>query len=180
VLHADVTVEAFLLTSLLPSAPKVLFNMETGDFGVVTDRQCGCPLGSLGLTRHLHNIRGFDRLTSEGMNFFGSDLVRIIEEVLPDTFGGTSTDYQMVEEEDEQGHTRMNIIIGNGVGTLDNDMVIITVLAELSKGGDAQRMMAQVWSRAGTLRVVRDRPIITGSGKLLPLHIRKNKISNDA
>jgi hypothetical protein len=173
--HAEISVDAFLVTSLLPSAPKVLLNMETGDYGVVADRKCGCPLGDLGLTRHLHNIRGFDRLTSEGMNFFGSDLVRIIEELLPVTFGGASVDYQMVEEEDGEGHTRLNLMVSPGVGTLDNEALIQTVLAELARGGDAQRMMAQVWSRAGTLRVMRRQPITTGSGKLLPLHIRKAK-----
>ncbi|MFC1993434.1 hypothetical protein ACFLV3_06510 [Chloroflexota bacterium] len=175
VLHADVSVDAFLLTSLLPSAPKVLFNMETGDCGVVTDRSCGCPLSELGFTRHLHNIRGFDRLTSEGMNFFGSNLVRIIEEVLPSKFGGASTNYQMVEDEDEQGHTRLYLIVSPDIGPLDDEVLIQTVLVELTKGRDTERMMAQVWSRAKTLRVKRRQPITTGSGKLLPLHIQKEK-----
>lgn len=175
VTHADVSVDAFLLTSLLPSTPKVLFNMETGDCGVVTDRSCGCPLDELGFNRHLQNIRGFDKLTSEGMSFFGSDLVRIIEEILPGMFGGTSTDYQMVEEEDEQGHTRLYLIVNPDLGPLDEEGLIQAVLAELSRGGDTQRMMSQVWNQAKTLRVKRERPITTGSGKLLPLHILKER-----
>lgn len=173
--HAGVSVDAFLLTSLLLSSPKVLFNVETGDFGVVTERKCGCPLGNLGFNKHLHDVRGFDRLTGEGMNFFGSELVRIIEEVLPRIFGGTSIDYQIVEGEDELGRTRVNLVISPGIGPLDEEAVMQTVLTDLSRGGDDKRMMVNMWSQAKTLRVQRRQPITTVSGKLLPLHIQKKR-----
>jgi hypothetical protein len=38
------TVGAFLLTSLLPNAPKILVNVESGDHGVMTRHPCGCGL----------------------------------------------------------------------------------------------------------------------------------------
>jgi hypothetical protein len=171
--HAGVSVDAFLLTSLVPSAPKVIFNVETGDYGLIDTRNCGCKFERLGLTEHIHQVRGFDKLTAVGMTFVGTDMVRIIEQVLPSRFGGSSTDYQMLEEEDEKGHTRMTILVNPDVGPLDEKSLIDIVLAELSKGHDTRRMMAEVWSQADTLRVERARPVPTARGKLLPLHIQR-------
>jgi phenylacetate-coenzyme A ligase PaaK-like adenylate-forming protein len=173
--HADITVDAFLVTSLLPATPKVLLNTESGDYGVVESRNCGCDFDKLGFNKHLYNIRGFDRLTSEGMNFFGSDLVRIIEEVLPAKYGGTSTDYQIVEDEEEQGQTKMNILVNPRLGDIDEAGLIRLVLDELAEGGDAPRMMSQIWLQTETLRVKRVKPITTVTGKLLPLHIQRVK-----
>jgi hypothetical protein len=173
--HAAVSVDAFLFTTLLPSAPKILLNVESGDYGVVETRSCGCKFEQLGFTDHIYNIRSFDKLTSEGMTFIGTDLVRIIEEVLPARFGGASTDYQMVEEEDEQGHTRMSIIASPELGAIDEAELVKTVLAELSRGKDTGRMMAEVWAQAKTLRVQRRRPFVTARGKLMPLHIYKHR-----
>jgi len=127
----------------------------------------------LGLTEHICHIRGFDKLTSAGMTFIGSDLLKVMEEVLPARFGGYSTDYQMVEEEDEKGHTHMSIVVSPDIGTIDEAEVISAVLAEISKGKDTQRMMAEMWSQADTLRVKRIKPLATARGKLLPLHIQR-------
>jgi hypothetical protein len=170
-----VSVDAFLFTSLLPKAPKVLLNVEGGDHGVIETRQCGCKLEELGLTDHIYNIRSFDKLTGEGMSFAGTDLLRIIEEVLPAKFGGASTDYQIVEEEDERGHTRLNVLVSPEVGEIDEGEFVQTILSELSEGKDAKRMMTEIWSQAQMLRVKRQRPLITAAGKLLPLHIQKQK-----
>ena len=172
---AKVSVNAFLYTTLLPSAPKILLNVESGDYGVIETRHCGCKFEELGFVDHLNNIRGFDKLTGEGMTFVGTDFVKIMEEILPAKFGGASTDYQMVEEEDKQGHTRLNIVVSPDVGYVNEDDLIKTILAELGKGKDTQRMMAEVWHESKTLRVKRMRPITTARGKLLPLHIQKTK-----
>ena len=171
--HAGVSVDAFLFTSMLPSAPKVLFNVESGDYGTVETRSCGCKFEEYGFTDHICNIRSFDKLTGEGMSFVGTDLLRIIEEVLPAKFGGASTDYQMVEEEDEEGHTRLSVLVAPEVGEIDEAALVRTIVSELGKGKDTQRMMAEIWSQAGMLRVKRQRPHITAAGKLLTLHIQK-------
>ncbi len=177
--HAAVSVDALLFTSLLLSTPKVLLNVESGDYGTVEERNCGCRLEELGLTTHIHGIRGFDKLTSGGMTFVGTDMVRIIEEVLPSKFGGASTDYQMVEEEDEKGKTSMSVIVSPEVGDIDEAELKKAILDELAKGADTQRMMVQVWSQSKTIRVKRVRPYITAGGKLLPLHIQKIKKPKD-
>jgi hypothetical protein len=172
---AGTPVNAFLFTSLLHRAAKILLNVESGDHGVIETRQCSCKLGELGLTDHIYNIRSFDKLTGEGMSFVGTDLLRIIEEVLPAKFGGASIDYQMVEEEGERGRTWLSILVSPELGEIDEREVVQTVLSELSKGKDTQRMMTQIWSQAEILRVKRLPPLITAAGKLLPLHIQKAK-----
>jgi hypothetical protein len=171
--HAEASVDAFLFTSLLPSGPKVLLNVESGDYGIVESRSCGCKFDELGLTEHIHTIRGFDKLTSAGMTFIGTDLLRIIDETLPARFGGSSTDYQMVEEEDSGGHTSMTILVSPDVGSIDETELIQTVLAEIGKGQDSNKLMAQFWAESNTLRVKRIRPLTTSRGKILPLHIQK-------
>jgi hypothetical protein len=172
--HAAATVDAFLISTLLSSAPKILVNVESGDWGVMSDRKCGCKFEEWGLTDHLYNIRGFDKLTGEGMTFVGTDLLRLIEEVLPQRFGGGSTDYQIIEEEDVNGQTHMSILVSPHVGSIAEKDVISTVLAELGRGKDTNRMMADVWAQAGTLRIKRQQPIANNRGKLLPLHINTN------
>ncbi len=176
--HAGVSVNAFLFTSLLPQLPKVLLNVENGDYGVIEKRNCGCELEKLGFTEHISHIRGFDKLTGEGMTFVGTDLIRIIEEILPVRFGGCLTDFQLEEEEDENGQTHVNVLVTPELGPIDEDALIRTVLAELRRGHAGNRLMAQVWTDAGTLRVRREKPYLTTSGKLLPLHIQKNTSSD--
>ncbi len=172
------TVGAFLFTSISPAAPKILLNVEIGDYGVLEARHCGCELEKLGFTDHIYNIRSFEKLTGEGMTFIGTDLLRIIEEVLPAKFGGASTDYQIVEEEEEGGLTRLSILVSPDIGPIDEEALVATVLSELGKGTDTQRMMANIWSQANILRVKRMRPIATVRGKLFPLHIEKGKQSH--
>ena len=171
--QAHVSVNAFYFTTLLCEAPKILLNFETGDYGVIRRRNCGCGLEELGLPEHIHDIRAFDKLTSEGMTFVGTDLLKLMEVVLPQAFGGSSTDYQMVEEEDERGHTRLFIVVSPRLGNIDESRLIEIVLAQLAREQDFHRMMAEVWDKAGTLRVRREHPYITARGKLLPLHIHK-------
>jgi len=168
-------VDAFLFTTLHERTAKILRNVESGDFGVSEVRHCGCGLEEVGLTRHLHRIRSFDKLTGEGMTFVGTDLVRVIEETLPARFGGSPTDYQMLETEDAAGRTRVDVLVSPDVGEVDEDEVVHLVLSELSRGGETNRMMAEVWRQGGVLRVRRERPRLTAGGKLLSLHIVKER-----
>jgi len=167
----DGTVDALLFSSLAEKAPKVLLNVEVGDYGVLETRDCGCELGALGLTQHLHTIRSYDKLTGEGMTFVGTDMVRVIEELLPARFGGASTDYQMVEREGAAGRTRLDIIVSPRVGDVDDMEVVEVVLSELQRGGDTNRMMSEMWRQRGALAVIREEPATTAGGKLLPLRM---------
>jgi hypothetical protein len=166
-------VQSLLFSTVHEWAAKILLNVESGDYGVLETRECGCEFEALGLKRHLHTIRSFDKLTGEGMTFVGTDLVRIIEEVLPQRFGGASTDYQMVEMEEANGRTRLDVLVNPDVGSVDEEDVVRVVLLELSRGSDTNRMMSEVWRERNLLRVRREKPHLSAGGKLLSLHVMK-------
>ncbi len=164
-------VNAFSFTTLLPAARKILLNVESDDYGVVERSECGCDLERLGFTEHLRHVRSFSKLTGEGVTLVGSEMVRVLEEVLPDRFGGTSQDYQLVEEEDEQGFTRLTLLVAPQVELSDESAAVQVVLEALGRGTVAADLSQSLWRQAGTLRVARRPPIWTGRGKLLPLHL---------
>jgi hypothetical protein len=166
------SVEAFLFTSLLASAPKVLLNVETGDYGDVERRRCECPLGALGLTTHLARIRSFEKLSGEGTTFVHTDLLRALEDVLPSRFGGTGADYQVVEREGDQGILRVELIVSPRVGPVDGDQVRAAFLAALGDGA-LDRLRTEVWRQADTVTVVRRWPLATRAGKILPFHLAR-------
>jgi hypothetical protein len=163
-------VSSFLLTALLPSSPKVLLNTETDDYGTLEERSCGCPVGEAGLTLHIRGIRSFEKLSSEGMSFLGSDVLVLVEQILPARFGGGPLDYQLVEEEAD-GLPKVTILVSPRVGALDEAEVVRVALETLGAGERPARMMAGIWSTADTLRVARREPYTTSAGKALPLHI---------
>jgi hypothetical protein len=169
----DVQVDAFHFTTLLSSAPRLLLNAESDDYGVMEQRSCGCALEACGFTDHLREVRSFSKVTAEGVTLVGSGVVRVLEEVLPARFGGSPLDYQIVEEEDQQGFTRLTLLISPCVELTNENIAIEAVLAALQPiATEADR---SVWRQAQTLRVRRQEPIWTGRGKLMPLHIMKNK-----
>lgn len=170
----DVTVSAFSLTTLLPFAPKVLLNLQMDDYGIVEERQCGCELGQYGYTTHLREIRSYSKLVGEGVTLIGNEMLHVLEEVLPTRFGGSPLDYQLMEEEDSQGFTRLYLIIHPNVQIADESAVINVVLNALrnsSPMGDSARV---VWQQTRALEIKRRVPILTGRGKLLPLHLARN------
>lgn len=171
---ADATVNAFLFTTLLPTAPKLMLNVESDDFGIVEERRCGCALEAYGFTTHLREVRSFRKLTGEGVTLIGSEMERILEQVLPGRFGGSAIDYQLLEEEDAAGFTRLSLVVDPGVGRLDEKAVVDTVLEAIRRGGDSGAITGEQWRRGDTLRVRRMAPILTGRGKHLPLHVLRS------
>lgn len=162
----DVDVEAFCFTTLLPSARKLMINVETDDYGVVEKRSCGCPWEQFGFTTHIREIRSFRKLTGEGVTLVGTDVVRILEEVLPARFGGSPLDYQLLEEEDRNGFTRMSVVVSPRVTVTDEHAVVEAFLGALGTGP-----IRSLWTQAGTLRVKRQEPVWTARGKMMPLHL---------
>jgi hypothetical protein len=162
-------VDALIYTTLLPSSPKLLINVESGDYARLTTRSCSCPMGRLGFTTHLSQIRSYEKLTSEGVTFLGTELLRLIEEVLPKAFGGAPTDYQLVEAE-EDGLSRILVVASPALGALDDSAVVQCVLETLRHypGGSA---MTEHWRQGDTLKLLRREPYQTASAKILPLHL---------
>ena len=97
--RTGVTVKALFHTTLLAASPKLMINVESGDYAVRSEHECTCGALPAGFKSHLHTIRSYEKLTSEGMNFLGTDLLALVEQVLPAQFGGCSTDYQFIEQE---------------------------------------------------------------------------------
>ncbi len=160
-------VDALLFTALRPDARKILLNMETGDYAMMSARRCGCLLEAVGWTDHLDGIRSFEKLNAEGRLFFGSEVITLVEEILPRRFGGDPTDYQLLEEEDRDGFTRLSVLVHPRLGPVDTAAVVDCVERTLS-GTHPTRL--GVWQEAGTIRVRRQAPVITKAGKLMPLH----------
>ena len=163
--------QPLVCTTLHPSFPRLLLNVESGDYGYVTERECGCPLGSVGLSVHLHHIRSFEKFTSEGMNYFYGDLFELFEKFLPAEFGGGPGDYQLVEEEDGNSQTRLTLLVHPEVGKLDEGKLLSRFQESLARGNRGNQLMSKLWQEAGTFRIKRDIPHASGRGKILPLHI---------
>jgi hypothetical protein len=166
-----IEVQAFLLTTLLPTAKRILLNVEIDDYGTVERSSCGCPLEVYGLDRTLRHIRSFSKLTAEGVTLVGSELEHVLESVLPARFGGTPLDYQLMEEEDSAGLTRIVVIVSPRLGSIDESAVIEAILTALRCASLGTAVGAGMVGATGALRVRRTEPIVTARGKLLPLHL---------
>jgi hypothetical protein len=165
-----VEVAAFCYTTLLPTAGKVLINVESDDYGVIEQRACGCPWERLGYPTHLRGIRSFKKLTGEGITLVGSDVERVIDEVLPARFGGSPLDYQLEELEDERGFTQVVLRIAPHLPDVDEATAVQLVLDALRRIDAGGASASNAWTQAGTLRVRREAPYVTARGKVMPLH----------
>jgi len=169
----DFTVPAFHVTSMLPTTPRIMLNAQSDDFGIVEQRRCGCPFDDLGLHQHLRQIKSFSKLTGEGVTLVGSETIRILEEVLPARFGGGPLDYQLMEEEDSDGFTKVSLIVDPRLQLENEQAVIDTFFDACSKSSVNADSTKSIWSQANTLQIKRRKPIWTGRGKLMSLYVAK-------
>jgi len=158
------------MTSLRMTAPLILLNVALGDQAVLTERPCGCPLERLGWGVHLHTVRSYEKLTAGGMNFLDADLIRVLDEVLPARFGGGPTHYQVVEEQTEDGHPCLRLLVDPAVGPLDAQAVAEAFLAAITQGSGIERLTGLTWRAGGFVRVERRPPLSLRGDKVLHLH----------
>jgi hypothetical protein len=177
VANAGPGVHPLLCTTINPRFPRVLLNVASGDYGNLSQRDCGCLLEKTGLSLHLHHIRSFEKFTSEGMNFFYGDLYELFERTLPCEFGGGPGDYQLMEEEDETGQTRLTLVVHPQVEVLDERKILARLRAELSQRSRGDRFMTDVWAKSGTFKLKREVPYASPRGKVLPLHMTANEVA---
>jgi hypothetical protein len=170
---ADPSIRPLLFTLLHPAAPKLQLNVANGDFAVLERRECGCALGGVGLTLHVHRVRSYEKLTSEGMSYASYDLFELLESVLPAEFGGGPGDYQLVEEEDAGGQTRLTLLADPALGPIDDERILARLREGLGGGDRRRRFVTLTWQQAGTLRLAREAPRASARGKVLPLHIAR-------
>jgi hypothetical protein len=166
-------VEAFNLTSLAPTTPKIMLNVEIDDFGVIEERSCDCVWNEFGFTTHLRDIRSFRKLTGEGVTLVASEMTDILEKILPQRFGGSPLDYQLLEEEDERGFTRLSLVVDPDVHLPSEEEAVQTVMEALSEASTAADMAAAIWRQAGSFRVKRARPVWTERGKLMSIRVSR-------
>jgi hypothetical protein len=166
-------IHPLMLTTIHATAPRFLLNVENGDYATLINRDCGCPLQKVDFTQHIHTVRSFEKMTGEGMNYSGSDLFDLLENKIPSEFGGGPGDYQLVEEEDERGQTRLTLVVHPDIGELDNDELLHRLQAGLAEGSRNHRFISQIWQDAGAFRIRRGLPHVSSGGKTLPLHIKQ-------
>ena len=102
---------------------------------------------------------------------------QILEADLPARFGGTPLDYQLVEEEDERGFTRLTILVNPAVQLTDEDAVITEMLAALKRRRGAAEISRELWQQAGAFRVRRQAARVGGRGKMMPLQVKRRVTS---
>jgi hypothetical protein len=173
----EVKVNAFCYTSLLPSTPKIILNVENDDYGDIETRSCGCPMEEYGFSEHLRHVYSYRKLTGEGVTLVGSEIIKILEEVLPVRFGGSPLDYQLVEEEDEHGFTRLSLLVNPNVEIRNETEMIQTILEELGRSSVAADLARTIWDQAKTFRIRRMNPIWTARGKFIPLRLMERPMS---
>jgi phenylacetate-coenzyme A ligase PaaK-like adenylate-forming protein len=164
--HADV----LHLTTLLPATPKILLNVDTGDTATISLRDCGCPLHRPSMRTRVHTIRNYEKLTTSGMHFTASEILNLVETVLPAKFGGDPTDYQFVEEHAQELST-VAIWIHPRLGPLEDETVVETALRALGADSRGNSMMASNWRQGHSLRVVRREPYVTPAAKTPPIRV---------
>ena len=163
--------DALLLTTLLSTAPLQLLNVSLGDQARLERRACGCGLEREGWTLHLRQVRSFEKLVAGGVTLLDVDVDRVLEEVLPARFGGLPTDYQLLERLDGAGgRPEVTLLAHPALGALDESALADAFLEAIGNGAGGDRMTELLWRGAGVLKVERQAPRRTASGKILHLH----------
>lgn len=168
----DTSVPVFNLTTLLPTTPKIMLNVQGDDYGILESRSCGCELELLGWCTHLRQIRSYRKLTGEGVTLVGSEMIHILEEVLPQRFGGSSLDYQLLEEEDGRGLTRLYLLVHPRVALEDEQAVLVTLHGALGRASVAADAARETWQQANTIQIKRTAPVWSERGKFSPIMFR--------
>jgi len=160
-------VGALLVTSIRSTSPFLFLNVSMGDRAAISKRSCGCPMEGLGWKTHLHTIRSFEKLTAGGVTFEDSEVVAILEELLPRRFGGGPTDYQLVEQTCDDGRPSIRLLVHPRIGAVDQAAVSRAFLEALGEESSVKRIMARQWRDGGYLGVERSAPRANVSGKIL-------------
>lgn len=166
--------KAMVLSSLLPSAPILMLNVSMGDQAELVRRTCGCGLEPHGWTLHIHEVRSFEKLTAGGITLLDTDVIRVLEEVLPARFGGSPTDYQLLERlDDERARPEVRLLVSPDVGSVDSGEVADVFLHAIGGGTGGERLMELQWRGGAVVKVVREPPRRTASGKILHLFLER-------
>ncbi len=171
--NIGMTVPAFNITTLTDSSSKLLMNVQMDDYGIVEEQACGCELERYGYTTHIRDIRSYSKLVGEGVTLIGNEISQALEKVLPERFGGSYLDYQLLEQEDSNGFTRLYLAIHPRIKIPDEQKVLDELHKALSSSSPMGDGVHTIWKQAHTIQIKRQEPILTESGKFLPLLIQR-------
>ena len=93
-------------------------------------------------------------------------MLDVLESVLPRRFGGSPLDYQIQEEEGENGLTRLVLRVSPRVKVTDEGAIVRALAEGLQQSSPGAGYAQAVWLQAGTFQVRREEPIWTSRGKL--------------
>lgn len=166
---AEGSVDALLFTSTSPLCASILINAEMGDTATLRPANCDCSLSQAGLGWAISDVSSYSKLTGQGMTLMGTDVVALLEEHLPQKFGGAPADYQLVERHGKE-QTELELYVSPRVGVGDLEAVRREFVRSLRKiyGGS---LATRVWEHSDGLRVLEREPFATPIGKVLPLHL---------
>ena len=94
-----------------------------------------------------------------------------MEKTLPAEFGGMPGDYQLVEEEDTDGLTRLTLRVDPSVKDVDEVKLRSRIEEAFVQNKSGNWSVASAWKGTRTFRIVRAAPRASPRGKILPLHI---------
>jgi hypothetical protein len=164
------SINVFLWTGLSLLLPEIMINVESGDYGEIEKRGCACLYGRMGFDIRLSNIRSFEKLFSKDMAFFGEKLRELVEEVLPDTFGGDDFDYQFVQEEDSRGGHRLFLYVSPLLGEIDAEKISKSIYKYLEGQGNTPGIISVIRAQNNIITIKRLNPIPTRRGKIWPFY----------
>ncbi len=154
------------LTSLVPEVHRSLLNVDTGDLAELTTRRCGCPFESLGLLWHVRAVHSAEKLTVDGVTLSADIVHALASDLLPASCGGSPADYQLLEQEDGTGLTRLVVRV-DPAHAADEEAVCRTVYEVLVAASGGASGMAERLRRAGAVSVRREPPALSHGGKAL-------------
>ena len=164
-------VHPLLFTTFYPQAALLHLNIENGDYATLERRACGCALERAGLRLHLHRIRSYEKFTAEGWTYPYWSIYELMETTLPTEFGGGHGDYQLVEEEDEEGLTRLSLLVDPSVGEVDEAKLRRRLEEAFVRNPSGNWSVAEAWKGTRTFRIRRAPPQASPRGKILPLQL---------
>jgi hypothetical protein len=156
-----------LVTGLSPHAPLQLINVDIGDRGAIEAAECACQLGQLGLSQRVSGLHAERKFTAEGMNLSATQLERAIEQVVSARGGGVD-DWQVRLDVQPDGIERVELTIAPWLGRFDAQQVEAQLLTLIAQQGTGGALTAEIWRRAGTIRIVRGTPQSSLAGKHHP------------
>ena len=165
----DMELDSLLITTVLPSSAHVLINVEMDDCGTLEPASCDCSLKAMGFTQQIRNIYSYGKLTGQGITLLGTDMLNIIEQRLPDRFGGAPTDYQLVEREGNS-QTEIELRVNPRVGVDSQEAVKNFFLSEVKRMWGGSPTCRQ-WKHTDGVRVVFAEPLMSGNRKIHALHL---------